>query len=182
MRNNRDRYRHVCIYTRCVQKVSRILCFFKNYLLIHKYLFDHLQSNPHQILYTCAKVFSNPRSTSKIIFWDLVQLLLRFRLYLLNRSLASSFRGPLQFREQEKVTGRSDLQHMVAAALLLVLSLRFQQPALLQWYPLFHMFNKWVLLINASRNCRSPKTLKPSHDYVLTIIDCPSILSIVYLP
>ena len=41
----------------------------------------------------------------KIIFCDLVQLLLRCRLYLLNRSVASSFHGPLQFREQEKVTG-----------------------------------------------------------------------------
>ena len=50
---------------RSVQKVSQILCFFKKYLLIHEYLFYPLQSNPHQILYTCANVFSNPRSTSK---------------------------------------------------------------------------------------------------------------------
>ena len=47
-------------YTRCVQKVSRIVCFFKNYLFIHEYLFCPLESNPHQILYTCANIFSNP--------------------------------------------------------------------------------------------------------------------------
>ena len=41
----------------------------------------------------------------KIIFCDLVQLLLRCRLYLLNRGVASSFHGPLQFWKQEKVTG-----------------------------------------------------------------------------
>ena len=56
------------LYTRCVQKVLRILCFFKNYLFIHEYLFCPLQSNPHQILYTCANVFSNPRSSSKNYF------------------------------------------------------------------------------------------------------------------
>ena len=50
--------------TRCVQKVLRFLCFFKNYLFIHEYLFCPLQSNPHH-LYTCANVFSKPRSTSK---------------------------------------------------------------------------------------------------------------------
>ena len=32
-------------YTRWVQKVSRILCFFKSYLFIHEYLFCPLQSN-----------------------------------------------------------------------------------------------------------------------------------------
>ena len=53
------------IYEISIQKLSRILCFFKNYLFIHEYLFCPLQSNPHQILYTCANVFSNPRSTSK---------------------------------------------------------------------------------------------------------------------
>ena len=41
----------------------------------------------------------------KIIFCNLVQLLLRCRLYLLNRGVASSFHGRLQFWEQEKVTG-----------------------------------------------------------------------------
>ena len=41
----------------------------------------------------------------KIIFYDLVQLLLWCRLYLLNRSITSSFHGPPQFREQEKVIG-----------------------------------------------------------------------------
>ena len=41
------------------------VCFFKNYLFIHEYRFYPLQSNAHQILYTCAKVFSNPRCTSK---------------------------------------------------------------------------------------------------------------------
>ncbi|UYV80183.1 hypothetical protein LAZ67_18001950 [Cordylochernes scorpioides] len=34
-----------------------------------------------------------------------LQLLLRCRLYLVKRSVTSSFHGPLQFREQEKVTG-----------------------------------------------------------------------------
>ncbi|UYV83643.1 hypothetical protein LAZ67_23001868 [Cordylochernes scorpioides] len=33
------------------------------------------------------------------------KLLLRCRLYLVKRSVTSSFHGPLQFREQEKVTG-----------------------------------------------------------------------------
>ena len=92
--------------TRYVQKVSRILCFFKNYLLIHEYLFCHFQSNPHKILYTCANIFfQSSKHFKKIIFCDLVQLLLQCNLYLLNRSVVSSFHGPLQFREQEKVTG-----------------------------------------------------------------------------
>ena len=30
------------------------MCFFTNYLFIHEYLFCPLQSNPHQILHTCA--------------------------------------------------------------------------------------------------------------------------------
>uniref|UniRef100_A0A0K8VM73 Neurobeachin n=1 Tax=Bactrocera latifrons TaxID=174628 RepID=A0A0K8VM73_BACLA len=34
-----------------------------------------------------------------------LQLLLRCRLYLVKRSVTSSFHGPLQFTEQEKVTG-----------------------------------------------------------------------------
>ncbi|UYV74116.1 hypothetical protein LAZ67_11002159 [Cordylochernes scorpioides] len=34
-----------------------------------------------------------------------IELLLRCRLYLVKRSVTSSFHGPLQFREQEKVTG-----------------------------------------------------------------------------
>ena len=78
--------------------------FFMNIMniIFHEYLFYPLQSNPHQILYTCAKVFF--QSSKHIIFCDLVQLILRCRLYLLNRSVASSIHAPLQFREQEKVT------------------------------------------------------------------------------
>ena len=41
----------------------------------------------------------------KIMFCDLVQLLLRCCLYLLNRSGASSFHGSLQFREQKRHRG-----------------------------------------------------------------------------
>ena len=92
-------FKFIC--TRCVQKVSRILYFFKSFLFIHEYLSRPLQSNPHQILYTCAKFFFPIlEALQKIIFCDLIQLLLRCRLYLLNRSVASSFHGPLQFRKQ----------------------------------------------------------------------------------
>ena len=54
----------------------------------------------------------------KISFCDLVQLLLRCRLYLLNRSVASFFHGTLQFREQEKIHRGPDLGNTVAAALV----------------------------------------------------------------
>ena len=105
------------IYTRSVQKVSRILCFFKNYLFIHEYLFCPFKVIP--IRYTLVPTFFPIlEALQKIIFCDLVQLLLRCRLYLLNRRVASSFHGPLQFREQEKVTGGSDLGNTVAAASL----------------------------------------------------------------
>ena len=51
----------MCLYTRCIQKISRILC-----LSIFYFLFCPLQSHRHQILYTCANVFfSNHLSTSK---------------------------------------------------------------------------------------------------------------------
>ena len=60
--------RYTSLFKKSVQKVSRILCFFKNYLFIHEFLLCPLQSNPHQILYTCANVFSNPRSTSNNYF------------------------------------------------------------------------------------------------------------------
>ena len=36
-----------------------------NFVFFHEYLFYPFQSNPHQKIYTCANVFSNPRSTSK---------------------------------------------------------------------------------------------------------------------
>lgn len=55
----------------------------------------------------------------KIIFCDLVQLLLRCRLYLLNRGVASSFHGPLQFWKKEKVTGGQVWGIRLAAAPLL---------------------------------------------------------------
>ena len=98
--------RFFCTFqTRCVQKVSQILCFLKNYLLLHEYLFCPLQSNPHHIIHLCQGFFPILEALQKIIFCDLVQLLLRCRLYLLNRSVASSFHGPLQFWEQKKVTG-----------------------------------------------------------------------------
>ncbi|KAG8315610.1 ubiquitin-protein transferase activating protein [Homalodisca vitripennis] len=45
-----------------------------------------------------------PRDSSSSMRSVLI-LLLRCRLYLVNRGVASSFHGPLQFREQEKVTG-----------------------------------------------------------------------------
>ena len=93
-------------YTWSVQKVSRILYFFKTYLFFHEYLFYPLQSNTHQKLYTCANVFfAILEALQKIIFCDLVKLLLRCRLYLLNRGVASSVHELLQFWEQEKVTG-----------------------------------------------------------------------------
>ena len=76
------------INTGCVQKVLRILCFCKNYLFIHEYLFCPLQSNPHQLLYTCANLFFPIlEALQKIMFCDLVQLLLRCRLYLFKRMI-----------------------------------------------------------------------------------------------
>ena len=50
-------------------------------------------------------VFSIFEALQKIIFFYLIQLLLRCRLYLVKRSITSSFHEPLQFGEQEKVTG-----------------------------------------------------------------------------
>ena len=94
-------------YIRSVQKVLRILCFFKNYLFIHEYLFYNISFKVIPIKYytLVPTFFPILEALQKIIFCDLVQLLLRCCLYLLNRSVASSFHGPLQFREQEKVTG-----------------------------------------------------------------------------
>ena len=54
--------------TRSVQKLSRILCFFKNYLFIHDYLFCPLQSNPHQILYLCQRFFQSSKHFKKSFF------------------------------------------------------------------------------------------------------------------
>ncbi|XP_025831707.1 filamin-A isoform X1 [Agrilus planipennis] len=71
----------VYTHARSFQKVWRILCFSKMI-----YLFMN---------------FFNPRST----FCAPVQLLLRCRLYLPNRSVSSFFHGSLQFLEQEMVTG-----------------------------------------------------------------------------
>ena len=45
--------------------------------------------------------FAILEALQKIIFCDLVQRVLRFRLYILNRSVASCFHELLQFREQE---------------------------------------------------------------------------------
>ena len=44
------------VYEVCSKSIANFV-FFKNYLFIHEYLFCPLQSNPHQILYTCANVF-----------------------------------------------------------------------------------------------------------------------------
>ena len=56
---------------------------------------------PPDIIHLCQGFFFQ---FSKNDFCVLVQLLLRCRLYLLNRRVASSFYGPVQFRQQEKVT------------------------------------------------------------------------------
>ena len=55
--------------------------------------------------YALAPTFFQSSKHLKMIFCDLVQLLLWCCLYLLNRNVASFFHGTLQFREQEKVTG-----------------------------------------------------------------------------
>ena len=102
------------IYTSCVQKVSRILCFFKNYLFLHEYLFDPFKVISTRYYTLVPTFFPILEALQKIIFFcDLG--ILRCRLYLLNRSVASFFHRPLQFREQEKVT---DMGRTVAAALL----------------------------------------------------------------
>ena len=105
-------------YTRYVQKVSQILqtlCFFINYLFIHEYLICLLQSNAHQILYTCAKVFFPIlEELKKIIFCDLVQLP-----FILPQSQR---RVVLSWASSVSVTRKSprgpDLGNTVAAALL----------------------------------------------------------------
>ncbi|UYV66307.1 CNGB1 [Cordylochernes scorpioides] len=49
---------------------------------------------------------ADPKKTRRHYFKKIMfKLLLRCRLYLVKRSVTSSFHGPLQFREQEKVTG-----------------------------------------------------------------------------
>ena len=103
-----DRRRHVRlhkVYTRCVQKVSQILCYFKNYLFLHEYLFRPFKVIPTRYYILVPRFFPILEALQKTIFCDLVQLRLRCCLYLLNRSVSSSFNAPLQFREQEKVTG-----------------------------------------------------------------------------
>ncbi|KYN33840.1 hypothetical protein ALC56_11812 [Trachymyrmex septentrionalis] len=87
-------------------KKYREFCVFSKII----YLFMNIYFVPFKVIpiryYTLVPTFFPIlEALQKIIFCDLVQLLLRCRLYLLNRSVASSFHGPLQFREQEKVTG-----------------------------------------------------------------------------
>ena len=82
--------------------------FFKKYLFFHEYLFYPFQSNPHQKLYTCANVFSNPRSTSKNHFLSTSPQLWRSVVLL----WASSVLGP------RKSHRGPDLANTVAAASL----------------------------------------------------------------
>ena len=93
-------------YIRGLFKKYREFCVFSKII----YLFMNIYFVPFKVIpiryYTLVPTFFPIlEALQKIIFCDLVQLLLRCRLYLLNRSVASSFHGPLQFREQEKVTG-----------------------------------------------------------------------------
>ena len=87
--------------TRCVVKVSQILCFSK---II--YLFLNIYFVPFKVIpprYTLMPTFFQiVEALQKIIFCALVHLLLRYGLYLLYFSVASSFHGLLQFRGKKK--------------------------------------------------------------------------------
>ena len=100
--NNRLIYWLTCqiSYTRYVQKESRIFI----YLFINIY-FVPFKVIPTRYYTLVPTFFLTPAALQKIIFCERVQLLLLCRLYQLNHSAASSFYGPIQFREQEKVTG-----------------------------------------------------------------------------
>ena len=94
-------------YIRDVFKMYREFCVFSKII----YLCMKIYFVPFKVIptryYTLVPTifFQILEALQKFIFCDLVQLLLQCRLYLLNRSVASSFPGPLQFRKQEKVTG-----------------------------------------------------------------------------
>ncbi|KAG8291854.1 tmem9 [Homalodisca vitripennis] len=59
----------------------------------------------YMLFLICLDPLLNKRAKSSYVEHTNEDLLLRCRLYLVNRGVASSFHGPLQFREQEKVTG-----------------------------------------------------------------------------
>lgn len=93
------------LHSICFFKIIRYLKYtrlFKNYFFIYEHLHCTLQNNSHQIFYTWANVFSNPWRTSKIIFCVLVQLHLRWRIHLLNRSVMSFFHVIFSFRDTKK--------------------------------------------------------------------------------
>ena len=66
------KFSNVCKYhIRGVFKKYREFCVFLNYLFIHENLFFSLQSNHHQILYTCAKVFfQSSKHFKKSFLWS----------------------------------------------------------------------------------------------------------------
>ena len=97
--DNPNQLRVTHMYEVCSKSIA-IFVFFQNFLFIHV-PFKVIPTRYYTLVPTFFPVL---KALQKIIFCDLVQLLLRCRLYLLNRSVASSFHRPLQFREQEKVT------------------------------------------------------------------------------
>ena len=89
------------MYEVCSKSVANFVFFSK---II--YFFMNIYFVPFKVIPTLVStVFPIFEALQKMIFCDIVQLLLRCRLYLLNRRVASSFHGALLFREQEKVTG-----------------------------------------------------------------------------
>ena len=98
------------VYFYVLLRALQILCFFKNYLFLHEYIFGPFKVIPTRY-YTLVPTFLPIlEALQKIIFCDLVQLRLRCRLYLFNH-------GPLQFREEESHRGPV-LGNTMAAALL----------------------------------------------------------------
>ena len=79
-------YREFCVF-------SKIIYFFMNTYFVP---FKLIPTRYYTLVPTVWPILE---ALQKIIFCDLVQLLLLCRLYLLNRCVASSFHEPLQFRE-----------------------------------------------------------------------------------
>ena len=69
---------------------------------IYSVPFKVLPIRYYALVPTCFPILE---ALQKIVFCDFVQLLLRCSFYLLNRRVASSFQGPIQFPEQEKSQG-----------------------------------------------------------------------------
>ena len=89
------------IYEVCSKSIANFVFFQKCFIYFMNIYFVPFKVIPttHTLVSRCFPILE---ALQKIIFYDLVQLLLRCRLYLLNGSVASSFHGPLG---NKKVTG-----------------------------------------------------------------------------